>query len=495
MRHAGALRNFASTLRELARRGHQVHLAFAMRDEESERGVLQALVADCPSITHERVKMQPHRWSALARTVRSAADYARYRQPEFAAARPLRKRASRHVSPWLQQRIDRRAVASPDGIASLMRLRARLEQTLPVDPRIRRFVAGVNPDVVLVTPLIDLASDQVEYVKAARALGIPSGLCVHSWDNLTNKGLIHVAPDRVFVWNAVQQREAVTFHGIEPAHVVATGAPVFDSWFARKPSTTRAEFCAKVGLPAERPIVLYLCSSRFIAATEADFIVKWITAIRSAHDARVRDAGLLIRPHPNTILNPPQQAAWRDVAGVTVWPPQGGNPVDAGSKADFFDSMYHASAAVGINTTAQIEAGIVGRPVYSIRAREFEATQEGSLHFHYLLKECGGLVRLDDSLDAHVRSLAAALDGGDAGATHLRRFVEGFVRPRGWNTPATEVLADEIEALARATEPRQRPTAAERLRARLVRLALYPAAIAAARITPARRGSRESAER
>ena len=179
MRHAGALRNFASTLRELAHRGHQVHLAFAMRDEESERGLLRTLMTECPSMTHERVKTQPHRWSALARTVRSAGDYARYLQPAFAAARPLRKRAARHVSPWLRQRIDRRAAASADGVASLLRLRARIEEALPVDSRIRRFVAGVNPDVVLVTPLVDLASDQVEYVKAARELGIPSALCVH----------------------------------------------------------------------------------------------------------------------------------------------------------------------------------------------------------------------------------------------------------------------------------------------------------------------------
>jgi predicted glycosyltransferase len=41
MRHAGALRNFASTIRELSRRGHHVHLAFMIRDEEAEAGLLQ----------------------------------------------------------------------------------------------------------------------------------------------------------------------------------------------------------------------------------------------------------------------------------------------------------------------------------------------------------------------------------------------------------------------------------------------------------------------
>jgi hypothetical protein len=93
-----------------------------------------------------------------------------------------------------------------------------------------------------------------------------------------------------------------------------------------------------------------------------------------------------------------------------VWPRAGANPVDAASKSDYFDSIFHAAAAIGINTTAQIEAGIIGRPVYSIRAPQFSGTQEGSLHFQYLLKESGGLVRLDQDLDAHTRALADALD-------------------------------------------------------------------------------------
>jgi hypothetical protein len=297
--------------------------------------------------------------------------------------------------------------------------------------------------------------------------------------------LIHAAPDRVFVWNAAQQREAATLHGIDPERVVATGAPVFDDWFDRPPSTTREEFCEQVGLRADRPFFLYLCSSRFIAATEAAFIVKWIAAIRSAPDARVREAGLLIRPHPRTTLGSPVDSDWTQFAGAVVWPPQGANPVDVASRDAYFDSMYHAAGAIGINTTAQIEAGIVGRPVYSIRAREFEATQEGSLHFHYLLRECGGLVRFNDSLEAHARSLAAALDAGESAAGQLRQFVEGFVRPQGLQTPATTLLADAIEELGQSHRRRERPS----LRQRLLRVALYPAAVAMRLTTPAGRGS------
>src|SRR4029450_11684169 len=121
------------------------------------------------------------------------------------------------------------------------------------------------PDVVLITPLVDLGSDQVEYVKAARAVGIRSALCVHSWDNLTNKGLIRVLPDRVYVWNEAQKREAVAMHRVRREGVGVTGAPLSARCSARRPSTPREEFCAKIGLSPDQPFFLYLCSSQFIA--------------------------------------------------------------------------------------------------------------------------------------------------------------------------------------------------------------------------------------
>jgi hypothetical protein len=485
MRHPGALRNFSSTIRELSGRGHQVHLVFMMRDEESENGLLPPLTAECPSLTFERVKTRPHRWTALARLSRSAADYARYLRPEFAHARPLRKRATRYITPWIRKRIDQWARRSPDGVDAVLQALRQIERTLPPAPNVLRFVRDARPDVLLVTPLIDLASDQVEYIKAARALGIPSALCVHSWDNLTNKGLIHVAPDRVFVWNAAQQREAAALHGIEPSHAIATGAPVFDDWFDRRPSSTREEFCSRVGLPAERPFFLYLCSSRFIAAGEADFLAKWIAAVRSAEDLRVREAGILVRPHPRTALGDPPHGQWTDTPGVAVWPKAGANPVDVSTKSDFFDSMYHAAAAIGINTTAQIEAGIVGRPVYTVRVPEFSG-QEGSLHFQYLLKESGGLVRFDKSLDTHTRALADALDPAHDVSPRLKQFVQGFVRPHGLETPATGRLADGIEALVAEARPEGTRVA---MRDRLRRAALYPMAVAARLFTPGARGS------
>jgi hypothetical protein len=471
MRHSGALRNYFSTLAELARRGHDIHLTFMQPDKLGDGRMLWELTNDHPGITYgELGKKTPWRfWLGMARVVRCASDYVRYGSPEYKDAHALRKRAAERV-PFFAWMLTLPLLRSQAGLALVSRALGVIERAIPTDRWITDLIAGQKPDVVLVTPLVDIGSDQVEYVKSSRALGIHSALCVHSWDNLTNKGLIRILPERIFVWNETQRREAVTMHGATPDQVVATGAPVYDQWFNRRPSTTRDEFCRKVGLPADKPFLLYLCSSQFIAPDESDFIDKWIRAVRSAPDPRVRQLGILIRPHPEN-LQPWQRFDFAGLNDVVLWPRGGANPVDQGSKNDYYDSMYHAAAAVGINTSAQIEAGIVGRPVFSVRIPEYAGTQEGTLHFHYLLNDSGGLLHMADSLQAHTNDLVKAVVRTEEDDRRLRGFVEGFVRPWGLDQPATPILADAIEELGRRPQP-----APERLSVGLylVRLVLHP---------------------
>lgn len=474
MRHSGALRNFGSTVEELARRGHEVHLSFMLHDKlEEGQAMLAALQREHSGISHDRIdKKRPWRaWTHVARGTRSAADYLRYRSPAFAAARPLRKRAAAEVPAPLRSALDLPLMRSSMGVRMAARVLRLAEAGIPVDPWIVALMVRERPDVVLVTPLVEIGSPQVEYVKAAHALGIAVALCVHSWDNLTNKGLIRGNPDRVFVWNEAQKQEAVTLHAVPAERVVPTGAPVYDQWFERAPSVSREAFCRKAGLPADRPFLLYLCSSPFISARESDQVEAWIAAVRSAPDASVRDAGILVRPHPGAAARQWDRLVESAPDHVAVWPRAGANPVDAESRSDYFDSLHYAAAAVGINTSAQIEAAIAGCPVYSMRSGDAVRTQDGTLHFRHLLVEGGGLLHMSETLDDHVRVLADALAQKDACRSKLRSFLATFVRPYGLAHSATPRLANAIEELARLPKP-----APARLPAwaPVVRAALYP---------------------
>src|SRR5258708_7750898 len=104
-------------------------------------------------------------------------------------------------------------------------------QALMSDGRaIVAFFRDQNGDVVLITPVINFHSSQNALIRGAVAAGYPTALLVHSWDNLTNKGLVQHAPDRVLVWNDAQKKEAVELQGIEPNRVVVTGAQSYDQW-------------------------------------------------------------------------------------------------------------------------------------------------------------------------------------------------------------------------------------------------------------------------
>jgi hypothetical protein len=386
-------------------------------------------------------------WGAIATGLRGIIDFVRYLDPRFAGAPALRARMKRKALPRAFYVLDAVRTLGIGGTRSVVAGLAALERAIPGSHEVESFLRVHAPDVVLVSPLVDAASDQVDLVKASQALGIPVAACIASWDNLTNKGLLRVQPDRVIVWNETQRREAIEFHAAPSDRVVVTGAQPFDRWFERRATTTREEFCRRAGLPADRPFVLYTCSSSFIAISPAElaFVRAWIAALR-AQPATAR-VPILVRPHPYN------RAAWEhaDLSGlgeVSVWPDGPYNPVEEESRAGFFDSLHHSAAVVGVNTSAMIEAAIVGRPVLSIQVPEFSRTQDGTLHFHYLLPENGGFLRVASTLDEHVTQLADVLARPDEARAQTARFVSSFVRPQGIEVPCAPLVADAVEALA-----------------------------------------------
>jgi hypothetical protein len=299
--------------------------------------------------------------------------------------------------------------------------------------------------MLLVTPLVDVGSDQVDYVREASQQRIPSALCVASWDNLTNKGLMRVVPDRVFLWNEGQKREAVEHHGARPEQVVVTGAQLFDDWFDWTPSRTRETFAAQIGLRGDRPFILYLGSSFFIAPNEVEFAERWVAALRASDDPLVADADILIRPHPNNRVEWLGEEITRD-SRVTIWPPVDADPFAPEFRDDFFDSMWHAGVAVAVNTSAEIEAAIVGKTICTVRAPEFEHSQRGTLHFGHLDGEDGVVIAARD-MEEHVTHIRQALIDPQRYAGRTQRFVKRFVRPLGLDVPATPILASAIEEL------------------------------------------------
>jgi hypothetical protein len=449
MRHLGSLRMYESVLRALAAEGHDIEILASRRDTIGSGVDPEKLLGDLPRIRWRWEEFHPDRWSELAAAVRIWLDYLRYFEPRYADAPRLRMRVGEYVPPtlrritrWLPFRVE-------PGRRALVALLRAVERALPRQQELDALMRDSDADVVVVTPLLDLGSRQIDVLRSARAHGSRTALAIGSWDHLSSKGRISELPDRVLVWNQTQVQEATELHGIPADRVVVTGAQCYDQWFNRVPTRTREEFCTMLRLPQDRPFLLYACSALYPQTpSEAQFVRRWIEQIRASHDPALRSAGILVRPHP-TRLEEWKEVDLTDLPDVTMY---GSLPVDERSKEDYFESLYYCSAMVGLNTSAFIEAAIVGRPVHTIVLPEFSERQEGTLHFHYLKTVGGGVFRLARSFEEHCRLLSASL-AGPAREDQNARFVTEFARPYGLDRAATGLFVNALVDLGRSPAP------------------------------------------
>jgi hypothetical protein len=468
MWHLGSFRMYEPVIRDLAGRGHEIHVALGRAEGLGWGKALDNLVADCPGVTWSWLSPPTAAfWAEIAKTIRLWADYLRYFHPDYDQTPKLKARAEERLPPRLVQISNRPCFRAEGPRRRLLGLLRMFERALPPVREIDEELQARRPDLLVVTPLVYLGSSQFEVLRAALARGIRTVYAVGSWDHLSSKALIRDMPQRVFVWNGSQKQEAVRLHGVPPEQVVVTGAQCYDQWFGRRPVRPRAEFCRRVGLKDDRPYLLYVCSALFWGSpVEAEFVRRWVQSLRESAHRELREVGVLIRPHPA------RMDEWNTV-DLTPFPHvtlYGSNPVDTASKDDYFESLFYSSAVVGLNTSAFLEGAVVGRPVHTVLLPEFQENQEGVLHFHYLLTVGGGVLQTGRTFEEHhdrlLDSLHHPADAPGAG------FVREFIRPAGLDVAATPVFADAIDSLLR--EPAPAPVRTPAAYA-LLRWAMYPA--------------------
>jgi hypothetical protein len=378
------------------------------------------------------------------RIVRALADLVRFFGPAFHDARWPRRRALRRVLQLAGHRksrvIAKRAVEyelPAEVCARVGDAVGELERAVPPEPELKQAVAGLDVDAVLVVTRCVLGGPEPDVLKVARQLGLPSIMLVWSWDNLSSKATLHEHPDLLLVWNAIQAREAAVFHGIPAERVLALGAANFDRFFEE---LAEADAAMRRDGP---PRLLYLGSSPKVVPDEPALFARWLAAVHTSADERVRAAEVVVRPHPASR----RWDDWKPPKGVRLSFPEA--KIET---ARLSQLLVEADAVVALNTSAEIEAAISGTPVLTFRAGDEARGQEGSLHFRYLLEEHGGFVLDAQTLDEHVEQLATVLRG-ESDQEPARRFVESFVRPLGLDKAVTPLVAEAITGQASALRP------------------------------------------
>lgn len=441
-RHFGCLRMFGSVISELNKNNVKVILSKSSRSSGTEdlfwyfRRTEKFETADLRPI--QNVKFWLHFYVGLM------VDRIRWFRADLVKYSELRDRAvpkrGAHLSIELTFKALVRFLVLCLGPKRALSLTRALLARLPICQDLKRRISVLRPDVIIVSPLVDMGSELVQHVKVAKSIGVPSVLWVHSWDNLTNKGDLKVRPNQIVVWNDEQLRELQKYHEYEAEGVVVCGSPGYERWSNSSPSRSRRAFLSRLGIASGDQFVLWLGSSSYISSSlELSVVLELSRQI----EIQIPTMKIVVRPHPQN-LKP-----WNDFRIPTncVIFPSGVTqvPFSKQSAMDYFDSIAYAEVSVGINTSAMLESALIGTPAVSLKLSEFARGQANTIHYEHLTKLCPVFQSVGEFVEALKESniKISELD---------RKSLERFVMPQtGLETPS-EIMVRELQSLVRNWE-------------------------------------------
>lgn len=439
---------YQELIEELCVRGHHVGVVFDP-DTGGEASSLEEVGFEAPiawdfssGLAVDRSGMA-HRFLSIARSMRSHLNY--FQRSE--QSRYYLTRSRNWLPVWLRRLVRVPLVRPLLGSALGMRLLELPETLIPPNPAIVRELRERSPDILIASPANRPGWIDAEYMKAAKALGIPTAISTLSWDNLTTKGMFPVHPDLMLVWNEHQRWEAQAYQRLADQRIVLTGSLFFDKWLDTpiEPGD-RDVFIREIGLPKDSRYAVYLGSTRNVAPGETTLVRTLARAMREHPDPQVNSIFLVVRPHPSNV----RAYEHFEEDGTVVWPREGMLPTTQETKASFVKTLKHSIGSIGINTSAMIDSIVNDVPVIAIVSGEYKRTQEDTVHFQQLRESAV----LEDtiSLDGCVDALRRLLNGEDRCEAARARFASEFVRPRG-GRPVRLLVADALEMTAAGASP------------------------------------------
>jgi len=436
-------------VRELLRRGHEVHLVIGRREKRNfPDDSLKNAQMDHPNlVVHPLLKRQFLR--GFTRYLRELLNYAHILNYE-AIRRWDVVLWGRFFPQWLWRIVNTSIAKAALKDRVFQRKLRTLEQRIPVSAAIRSEIKRINPDIVLLLPLINPVSLENEYMRAAQALGIPALYAMSSWDNTSTKGTFHGYPDYSLVWNKPLADELVYLHGHPRETIYMTGTPRFShlfDGFNEEAILPRDELYRQIGLDTGKPYILYVCSTFLVNSErkkERDESIIILEVARALEkNPHTKDVKILVRPHPLN-MSYISRLIEEKQPKVFVFPLNGEIPDTEEKIKRYNSSIYYAKAVMGVNTTAYLEVAALDKPCITLSFKEFTETQQLP-HFHHLA-DAGFLEAASDAGEA-VSLVEKILSGADELAGQRREFVKNFLKPFGSDKPSDEYFSDLIEKL------------------------------------------------
>lgn len=335
-----------------------------------------------------------------------------------------------------------------------------LEQSDYVQTKCLPYLKKMRPSAV-----VSASSDgfpDTPWLVAAGLLGIPRAVWMRSWDNITTKCELVPDAELFLVWSELMERELRHyFPGYGHRRVLRIGTPQFDGHHDLANIIPRKEFCARMGLDPNRPIVLYCTGGTHICQNEHLVIQQVCEAVENLNSTPKPQ--LLVRLHPyfwDTNID-----FYHTISpSVTFWPKreeavQRFNRTSAGLLDDYkvmLSSFYHQAVNVNIASTVTLDSAVYDRPTVCIAydgpqnlPRWLSVSRFYRYYEHFIQVMKTGAVDVVWNEPSLRVALTRALSAPDARSAERKRLVElecGQVDGQaGWR------LADVLHQLDKST--------------------------------------------
>lgn len=163
--------------------------------------------------------------------------------------------------------------------------------------KFRNYFDIHKPSLFFATDIFD--HNDVNFMIEAKKLKIRTFGMVRSWDNLVNKGIFRVKPDKLIVHNELMKDQAVKYDDMGSQDIFISGAPQYDKYITGK-RVSRKDFFNKIGLDSNKKLILFSpFGSRF---TDTDW--QTMEILREIIDNKLDIAAqVLVRLTPNDYVS------------------------------------------------------------------------------------------------------------------------------------------------------------------------------------------------
>lgn len=347
-------------------------------------------------------------------------------------------------------------------------LRRKEKELWETDNNIGEFRAQMDrlkPDAALsLTPFL---LDEEMAMRVCEERGIPLCTSLLSFDFVTTRGWWAVKFDRYMVWNRYNAQELLRSHPeICAEQVEIVGAPQFDFYYDPSYLWSETEWRQQLGLPADRPVILFAGGFYFCAPHEPRFLQQVDEAIERGEIPG--NPVILFRNHPIDPIERwlPILKQAKHIVYDDPWPTgriKGHSNMRTNDIQKLASCLYHSKIHINIASTMAIDGAIFDRPqiapayddspnpIYSQTSRDLY-TQE-----HYLPITNSGGLEIVYSRDEFIKAIREGLvnpgrmaEGRKKLVREICTFADGHASERVTKAVRafleTNILADEAVA-------------------------------------------------